>query len=294
MILEPECIGCLFDQVYKAFQLLRPEISREEIIGAQMRVMELFMKSEVLTKPGPLIGKEVYQIIADTLGEKDPYKKLKDKYNRLAMEYYEEIKGIVNKSDDPLFEAIAVSAIGNTIDFGAHHEINVINDIKNFTPDNLKINDMLDFRRSLEKSNHLLFLGDNTGEIVFDKLLVETLKELYPSLEIIFSVRAAPVINDATMEDAKFIGLTDIVEVIESPAAPGVELSLASDKFKDWFFKEEGIILSKGQGNFESLFQKKIPNSEVYYLLKAKCVLMQRIFTVKAGSLIFKKKTDEF
>lgn len=294
MILEPECIGCLFDQVYKAFQLLRPEISREEIIGAQMRVMELFMKSEFLTKPGPLIGKEVYQIIADTLGEKDPYKKLKDKYNRLAMEYYEEIKGIVNKSDDPLFEAIAVSAIGNTIDFGAHHEIDVINDIKIFTPDNLKINDMLDFRRSLEKSNHLLFLGDNTGEIVFDKLLVETLKELYPSLEIIFSVRAAPVINDATMEDAKFIGLTDIVEVIESPAAPGVELSLASDKFKDWFFKEDGIILSKGQGNFESLFQKKIPNSEVYYLLKAKCVLMQRIFAVEAGSLIFKKKTDGF
>jgi len=294
MILEPECIGCLFDQVYKAFNLLKPDISREKIIGAQMKVMELFMNSDILIKPGPLIGKEVYRIIADTLGEKDPYKKLKDKYNRLAMEYYEEIKEIVNNSDDPLFEAIAVSAIGNTIDFGAHHEIDVINDIKTFTPDHLKINDIPDFRKSLEKSNRILVLLDNAGEIVFDMILISLLKNLYPKLDIICAVRSAPIINDATMEDAKFVGLTEIVKVIEAPAAPGVELSLASEEFKNIFFKEGGIILSKGQGNFESLYKKEIPNAEVYYLLKAKCVLMQRIFKVDAGSLIFKKKTNDF
>ncbi|MGQ4875952.1 MAG: ARMT1-like domain-containing protein, partial [Promethearchaeia archaeon] len=140
----------------------------------------------------------------------------------------------------------------------------------------------------------LLILGDNSGEIVFDRILIEILQELYPNLEIIYSVRAGPIINDATMEDAEFAGLTKIVKVIEAPAAPGIELSIASDEFKYYFLNESEVILSKGQGNFESLYGINMPNKEVYYLLKAKCNLMERIFNVKIGDLIFKKKTKDF
>ena len=297
MILEPECLGCLINQIYKAFILLRPSISKEIIIDCQKSMMEYLTQDGILSKPGPLIGKKVYDLIAEVLGDPDPYKDLKDQYNRLALEFYDEAKEIIASAEDPLFEAIAVSTIGNTIDFGSHHDMDLIKDLKNFKPENFKINDITFLRKSMEKANknkgQILILGDNAGEIVFDKILIETLNYLYVNVRIIYSVRAGPIINDATMEDAKFIGLTEIVKVIKAPATPGIELSIANDEFKE-YFSEDGVLISKGQGNFESIYGMEIPHKDVYYLLKAKCSLMERIFDVKIGDLIFKKKTQDF
>ena len=106
--------------------------------------------------------------------------------------------------------------------------------------------------------------------------------------------RSAPIINDATIEDAKFIKLTDLVQVVESNAAPGIDIMSSTNEFRNHFFRKGGIILSKGQGNFESLYGVDIPEKDVYYLLKAKCNLMERIFDVKIGDLIFKKKEKSF
>jgi len=187
-----------------------------------------------------------------------------------------------------------VAALGNTIDLGTHHKIDVINDIKTISPENLAINDYKMFKQSLLDTNHLLILLDNAGEIVFDKLLVETLRKSFPELEIICSVRSAPIINDATLEDAKFVGLTNLVRVIEASATPGIDIPTTTEEFKKHFFLKDGVILSKGQGNFESLYGLEIPDREVYYLLKAKCSLMERLFSVKEGNIIFKRKTENF
>ncbi|MFX1259430.1 MAG: DUF89 domain-containing protein, partial [Promethearchaeota archaeon] len=293
MLLEPECLGCLIDQIHKALILLRPSINKEIIIACQKKMMMYLTKTSALSEPGPLIGKKVYQLVAEVLGEDDPYKKMKDQYNHLALKYYDNAKEIINNAEDPLFQAIAIAIIGNTIDFATHHNMDLINDLKNYTIDDFKINEIAELKETLEKAKkknrQILLLLDNAGEIVFDKLLVETLKLLYPELEIICTVRSGPIINDATMEDAEFIGLTEIVKVIEAPAAPGIELSTATEKFKSYFYEREGIILSKGQGNFESLYGMEIPNKEIYYLLKAKCRLMERMFNVKIGDLILKK-----
>ncbi|MFW9973373.1 MAG: ARMT1-like domain-containing protein, partial [Candidatus Odinarchaeota archaeon] len=129
----------------------------------------------------------------------------------------------------------------------------------------------------------------NAGEIVFDKFFMKTIKEEYP-VRILAVVKGTPILNDATVEDAKFISLTDLVQVIESNDAPGIILSDSTAEFKEHFLKKDGVILSKGQGNFESLYDIEIPNKDIYYLLKAKCNLMERIFGVKIGDLIFKKK----
>jgi len=242
----------------------------------------------------PIVGKFAYNLVSEILGVTDPYKSLKEQYNRLALELYDETKQIIENAKDPLFEAIVVAALGNTIDFATQHKINFISDLKNFSPDNLKINEYSLFKTSLENSEHLLIIGDNSGEIVFDKLLISTIKDFYPDLEIVYSVRSAPIINDVTIEDAIFVGLTELVQVIESCPAPGVDLSSSTKEFKEHFYLKGGIILSKGQGNFESLYQTDIPDKDLFYLLKAKCNLMERIFDVKIGDLIFKKKTPEF
>jgi len=294
MHLEPECIPCLINQVLRAFQLLKPNISREIILDTQKKLMDYLVGFDIEKRASPIIGKVAYNLVAEALGVKDPYASIKKKYNQLALQFYDEARKIVTTAEDPLFEAIIVAALGNTIDFGTSHKIDFIHDIKNFTPDKLAINDYDTFKQSLLDTNHLFILLDNAGEIVFDKLLVETMLKTFPELEIICSVRSAPIINDATIEDAKFVGLTDLVQVIEASGTPGIYLPTTTDEFKKQFFLKDGVILSKGQGNFESLHGMEIPDKEVYYLLKAKCSLMERLFSVKEGQIIFKRKTEIF
>lgn len=278
--------------------MIKPDIASDIVISAQKKLMEFLTNVDINKTSAPIVGQFAYNLVAEMLGLEDPYKHLKDEYNQLALELYDEVKAIVDSAKDPLFEAIAVAALGNTIDFAAQHQIDLIGDIKNFSLQSFKINDYNEFKKSLEIINNnegqLLILADNTGEIVFDKLLVETIKKLYPDLEIIVAVRSKPIINDATLKDAEFIGLTSIVKVIESCPVPGIDLPSATEEFKKYFHEKNGIILSKGQGNFETIFGMEIPNKELFYLLKAKCVLMERIFKAKIGDLIFKKKTANF
>ncbi|MHA1987847.1 MAG: damage-control phosphatase ARMT1 family protein [Promethearchaeota archaeon] len=294
MKLEPECVGCIYNQILKALKLLRPEISREEIIYAQKKLMEFLIEFDIHSNVSPILGKVAYSIVSEVLGEEDPYKSLKKEYNQLALSYYEEIEKLIIDAEDPLFQALLISAIGNTIDFASQHKIDLISDIKSFTGEELVINDYSSFINSLSKATSLLIIGDNAGEIVFDKLLVNTLKDFYPNLNIIYSVRESPIINDATMEDAEFIGLTDIIQVVESSATPGVDIDSSPEKFKRYFFQKGTIVLSKGQGNFESLYDTKLPGKEIYYLMKVKCNLMERIFRAKIGDLIFKKKVKGY
>jgi hypothetical protein len=298
MRLEPECIGCLFNQILRAFKTIKPDIASDIVISAQKKLMEFLTNVDINKTSAPIVGKFAYNLVAEMLGLEDPYQHLKDEYNQLALELYDEVKAIVDRAKDPLFEAIAVAALGNTIDFAAQHQMDLIGDIKDFSLQSFKINDYNEFKKSLEIINknegQLLILADNSGEIVFDKLLVETIKKLYPDLEIIVAVRSKPIINDATIKDAEFIGLTNIVKVIESCPVPGIDLPSATEEFKKYFHEKNGIILSKGQGNFETMYGMEIPNKELFYLLKAKCVLMERIFKAKIGDLIFKKKTANF
>jgi uncharacterized protein with ATP-grasp and redox domains len=294
MKLEPECVGCIFNQVLKAFKLLQPTISHEVIISAQKKLMNFLVDFDVNSDASPILGQVAYRIISEILDDPDPYLTLKQESNKLALALYEEVREIIEESEDPLFEAIIVSALGNTIDFASQHEMNLIADIENFTPEDLVVNDYSDFKKSLDLTKHLLIIGDNAGEIVFDKLLIETLMKFYPDLQIVYSVRSKPIINDATIEDARFIGLTDLIQVIESSATPGIDLASSSTEFQEIFFRKDGVILSKGQGNFESLYGIKILEKDLYYLLKAKCNLMERIFSVKMGDLVFKKKTKGF
>ncbi|MFW9866420.1 MAG: DUF89 domain-containing protein [Candidatus Thorarchaeota archaeon] len=291
MKLEPECIGCIFNQVLKAFRFLKPDVSRDEIITVQKKLMEEILKFDKKSNVTHYLGKTAYGIISEFLKDEDPYRIIKKRNNKLALKFYDDVKKKIENANNPLFEAIIASAIGNTIDLASQHEIDLVSDIENFNQNTLIINDYSLFKESLKNANHLLIIGDNAGEIVFDKLLISIIIKFYPDLEVIYSVRSAPIINDATMEDAKSINLTKIVQVVKSGAFPGIDIDLSPEIFKQHFYKKGGVILTKGQGNFESLYDTQIPNKDVYYLLKVKCNLLERIFNAKIGDLIFQKKT---
>lgn len=299
MKIEPECIGCLFNQVYKAFTLLKPDVDSGLILEAQRKIMKFLLDHDFDTLSAPLVGKYLYNLVGEMMNVEDPYKDLKHHYNQLALKYYDEISEFVKNAHDSLFEALMVSALGNTIDFASQHKIDIVNDLKKLSPKDLVVNDYAQFKKLLEQEDRLLILLDNAGEIVFDKILVETLQSLYPELEVICAVRSAPIINDATVEDAKYISLTEIVKIITSSSAPGIDFSDLSEEFTHYFLEEDCLVLSKGQGNFETLtsagkMNAALANKNIFYLLKAKCNLMERIFDVEKGSLIFKKRTEYF
>jgi uncharacterized protein with ATP-grasp and redox domains len=294
MQLEPECIGCLFNQLLRAFKLLDPSIPRQKILDAQKELMKFLINFNAENNASPVVGRVAYGIVSSVLGLSDPYKRLKREYNQQALNIFDDVKKLIENSQDPLLEAILISALGNTIDLASQHEINFIEDLRKYGPKDLKINDYKQFREDLNKTCELLIIGDNAGEIVFDKLLILTLQDKYPHLKIIYSVRSAPIINDVTIKDAEFVGLTKLVPVVESCATPGIEILLCGEDFKHLFYKQNEMILSKGQGNFESLYGMHVPNKNIYYLLKAKCNLMERIFDVKMEDLIFMKKREGF
>ena len=154
----------------------------------------------------------------------------------------------------------------------------------------LGINNYADFRRDLERARTLLIVGDNAGEIVFDKLLLEVIHSQYPDIRLFFAARGGPAINDATINDAKMVGLADIAEIVASSASPGVILEQTSPEFRSLFHSVD-LIISKGQGNFESLDDLNPAKAEIYFFLKTKCNLVSNILKTQLGKLIIAKKS---
>jgi len=294
MKLQPECMGCFFNQIMKVLRLLNHNVSNIEILEVQRKLLEYLLTIDFNSLETPLIGKKAYEIIADFLQSSDPFYALKEQTNDLMLQHYDELKGSVLNSDDPLFQAIITSAFANSIDFASQHEIELIDDLKDFILERLVINDYLKFIEDISNAQYLLIIGDNSGEIVLDKLLIEIIKKTHPKLGIIYTVRSAPIINDVTLIDAKYVGLDKIVKIIESSPTPGVNFETATEEFKRTFFMADTVILSKGQGNFESLYGIDLPDQDLYYLFMAKCNLMERILGAKIGQLIFMKKSLNF
>ena len=285
-----ECMPCIVKQIETAIKLLAPETSENIIVRAQQKLMKQIGETDLDNTPNIILGTYAYTIIAEVLGIKDPYKELKDKYNKLALELYPQVKEMVDKSSDPLMTAAKASIMGNAIDFGAPSEINLIKELKKLEENGLggKRN-FKQFVESIKKAKNIIILGDNCGEIVFDKIFIEKLKETFPDKNLTYSVRGGPIINDSTMEDAKFVGMDKIIEIVEASATPGIYLERSSPEFIKKF-KNADLILSKGQGNFEALLEIDTSWTETYYMLKAKCNLMVKIFDVPLGTLLLVKK----
>ncbi|MHA1646860.1 MAG: damage-control phosphatase ARMT1 family protein [Promethearchaeota archaeon] len=289
MDLHPQCLACLIGQVEKAFHLLRPSVSKAEIVEIQKKIM--IKLAQMNQKKMPFYGQALYQSISEIMGEKDPYRKMKQKNIQEAMKFIPSLREIIKKSPDPLLTVIVIAILGNTFDFGTPHKIDLEEDIKNFSLNNLSINDFDKFVEDLKKSTHILIIGDNSGESVFDRMMLEYFTETFPNKEFVYSIRSGPAINDITKTEADEIGLSKICKIIEGSASPGVILEQTNQEFQE-IFKSSDLILSKGQGNYESLDDIKIGNSNLYFLLKAKCSFVAERFGVEVGSLILKKREN--
>ncbi len=279
---ELDCLVCILRQALNTARLATDDEEKQrKIINLVARQIEKVN----LNFPPSHISKIVYQIVTEITGVEDPFKSIKEKSNIEALSMLPELKMTVLSSSDPLYSALRVAVAGNIIDLGIGHSYNLSEDVKKILNSKFEIDDYLLFRNDIKKGKKLLYLGDNAGEIVFDRILVEELVNF--GLEIKFCVKSKPIINDATMEDAVIAGISEIVPVIETGNnSIGVDLENGSEDFKREFF-EADIIIAKGHGNFETC--AGLP-SNIYFLLKAKCDVVSRALGVKTGDIVFKKQ----
>ncbi|MHA1745662.1 MAG: damage-control phosphatase ARMT1 family protein [Promethearchaeota archaeon] len=291
MDLQPACLACLIGQVAKAYRLLRPEASDQEIVNTQKRVIAKL--AQIPQKAMPYYSQAVYQILNQELGENDPYVTMKRQSNQTALALVPHVQQMIQESSTPLLTALTLAILGNTVDFGTPHTIDLEHDLAHFSIDRLAINDFPILQADLDRAQKILILGDNAGECVFDKVLIEFLQHRYPEKEFIYAVRGGPVINDVTLADVQEIGLPQVCKVIEGAQVPGILFDQLSPAFLHEF-QTADVILSKGQGNFESLDRVPITHGPIYFLLKAKCDHVAGILGVNVGDLILARESTIF
>lgn len=285
--LPKECIPCVVRQAESASKFAGLNMSETELVK---QIVEKEIEKSNYEK---VLPQQIARKIADKIIElknKEPYydiyKNIKKISNDLTLKYYEKLKNKIEKSDNRLEMGLQTAAAGNIIDFGAKDQENL--DIE-YEIENLHLTDFARFdfsslKEKLKSAESLLYICDNAGEIVFDKILMKILSDIYPQLRITAAVRDKPIINDADLFDAEYIGLSEAAETISSGSVyPGTILSETSDEFMT-HYKNSDIILSKGQGNFETLFTEN--NENLFFLLRIKCPYMSRLSGVREGSLV--------
>ncbi|MDL2123322.1 MAG: ARMT1-like domain-containing protein [Deltaproteobacteria bacterium] len=276
-----ECIPCLLRQTLEAARLT----TDDETIHEQVLRKVLRAASEMnLRKSPPLMAQHIHSLIRQMTGDNDPYRDIKDRFNYFALELYPELKERIERSREPLDTAIRLAIAGNIIDSGVNHHINeaqVHNAIEHALTAPLA-GDPEQFREAVSEAKDILYLADNAGEIVFDRLLIEQM----PLEKITLVVKGSPVINDACLADARTTGMADLVEVIDNGSdAPGTILAACSEEFKQRF-ESADLIIAKGQGNYETLSDVK---KNIFFVLKAKCPVIAHHIGCEVGSLVFLK-----
>jgi len=285
MKLNLDCIPCFQRQALQAVRFIN---NNEKLHQQVLReVTKKLLESNWDSTP-PQLAHEVHKIVKHLTNEKDPYKEVKKESNDLVLKIYPALKDIVEESNDPLRTAVRLAIAGNIIDFGPLQEFNLKVTIREVLKKKFAIDDYVKLEEILKDAETLLFFTDNAGEIGFDKLLVETFLKAKKLEKISFVVKGGPIINDATLEDAIYMGLCDLPNVefltlSNGEAGTGPERS--SQTVKSWI-KKHDLVISKGQGNYEGLSE----HDGLFFMLMAKCHVIASDLNVKVGDIILKYK----
>jgi uncharacterized protein with ATP-grasp and redox domains len=263
MNLELDCISCFVRNALAAARFATPDTDVHERILRE--ALQIAAASDS-TQSAPAMSQYIHRRLRELTGIADVYQDAKQRFNALALELLPELQTKVSQAEDPFASAVRLAIAGNVIDLGLNGSLKEV-DIRRSLQEVLTepfFGDMHLFRTTLSTAGRILYLADNTGEIVFDRLLIEQL----PAGHVTVAVRGGPVLNDATLTDARAVGLDQIAEVIDNGSdAPGTILDDCSRAFQDCFNRAD-VIVAKGQGNFESL---RNASRNIFFLLKIKC-----------------------
>ena len=275
-----DCFPCVLRQTLEAArEATDDEAKQRELLN---RVMELLISLRLEVSP-PEIGQVVHRLIRERTDVRDPYAEKKRHYNERATALLPRVRELIENSEDPLRTAVRLAIAGNVIDFGVQSSgFDLEGEIERAIETPFGIDDYNRFVEDVRKAGTLVYLGDNAGEIAFDRLLVEVLQRLSPA-EITFVVRGEPVLNDATLEDARGVGLTEVVRVVDNGSdAPATVLSEVRPDVRR-LIENADVVIAKGQGNYETLSTAPL---NIYFLFKVKCPVIGRDAGVDVGKYV--------
>ncbi len=272
-----DCFPCFLSQALRAARIATDD---EMKIKRVLDEVGMMLKDIPLDSTPPETGRLIYRIVREITGNNDPYKEIKEESTKVALGLYPSLKAKVEESDNELLLAIKIAVAGNVIDFGASWNFDISEEVEKVLEKDFAICDYDELERCLDDTEEVLYLGDNAGECVFDRVLIEKIGK-----KVKYVVRGMPVINDATYDDAIKAGIGEIADIISSGTdAPGTILETCSREFRDIFYDSK-FIISKGQGNYEALSDVDVP---VFFLFKAKCEVIARDVGVKKGDIVLK------
>jgi uncharacterized protein with ATP-grasp and redox domains len=279
-----DCIPCFLRQTLDAVRFVtNDEAIHERVVR---HVLELVSHTDARQTP-PAIGQQIHRVIRQTTGNPDPYRQRKHDSNTLALGLYPQMKSLIRGSANPLETAMRLAIAGNIIDFGLYGSLgsaDVAKAIEGALVNGWNAGCLEEFAQAVDVAHEILYIGDNAGEIVFDRLLIEEL----PQEKVTFAVRGSPILNDATREDAQTVGLTRLVEVIENGSdAPGTILEDCSAGFRERFARSD-LIIAKGQGNYECLNEL---DKDVFFILMAKCPVIAADLRCERGQMILRRSS---
>ena len=287
MYIWPDCIHCTLRMSLNiARAAVKDELKirkfTEEILKSD------YFKGNNWTITSPEIIRDIWLIMQKTFGISDPLKIMKEEQNKAALKIYPYAKEFIFKSPDPFLESLKFAISGNSIDIMTGSTKKPSKKmIQTLQGGSIDLRQVEVLKKRLAGTQRLVYLGDNCGEIVFDKLFMEVIREKY-NLEIIFVVRTTPVLNDATKADALYAGIDKVATIINNGIAepiPGTLLEKASPELIKWI-NEADLVISKGGGNYDLLSEEKRLTGKCTFLLQAKCEPYCIIHQTRIGGLI--------
>lgn len=272
----PECYSCVLQQFLSEMDLLELDLDTK----TQLVKKALILLGEAdLSATAPGLSGTLHAMLRENIGDVDAYAESKRNSHQIAMEYLEDLRREIANGQDPFEVGIKVAATGNLVDVQYAREYHLWDEVEKSINQALTGGGLDAFRKKLSEAPYLLYLADNVGETVFDKALIEIL-----DLPVYYAVKGGPILNDAALEDARDAGIDRIADIVETGSrSPGTILEECSPEFRK-LFNEAPLILTKGQGNYETLDNL---GDKIFFLLILKCPLIAREIGFPRGSLVF-------
>ena len=281
MRIDLRCVPCNMQAMLRIMD--ENSIEREEQITVMSGFLRKMAKMDLDSETPIDIGRNVGESLELVFKGSDPFREIKKASNKALLEIYDQLKQRLLRLPDPLKAAIKLSVAGNIIDFAPGHRIDIDRTLEQALSQQFALDDLDLLVSRIRSTPDMLIIGDNCGEAVLDKLLME----IAAVPETYFAVRSKPALNDITMKEALEIGLDEVATLVDSGAeAPGAqEKSMSTELAR--VYSKASIVISKGQGNLEGLSSAE---REVFFLLMAKCEVIASFLGVKKGSFVAYRK----